>query len=167
MNISTSIKLDYAVQETLDAGLAANVAVPFATTDETQLTAGVSNNQADLHWEKRGVVLAAGASVTYTLSALADDLGRTVALVKVRAIVVIVTARTAGDYLTVGNAGSNPWTAPMSGTSPTFKVYKMYASVMDKTDGLAVTAGSADQLKFTNSGSNALTFTVAFVGTSS
>jgi hypothetical protein len=166
MNISTAIKLQFQVLETVTAGLAVAQGLTFEKLSTTSFSAGTGADQADLHWEKKAVTLAAGASVTYTLSALADDLGRAVALVGVRALLIEITARTAGDYLTVGNAGTNPWAAPFGGGTQTAKVFKRLLLVADKTDKYAVAAGSSDQLKITNSGAASVTFDVAAVGVS-
>lgn len=166
MNLATTLSVQLQVLETITAGLASAQGLTFATTFKPALTSGTAGDQADLHWEKSGVTLAAGASVTYTLSALVDDLGRTVALVGVRALLVRVTSRTAASYLTVGAAAANPWTAPFGGTTPTAKVFNTLLLFADKTDKYAVASGSSDQLKITNSGAASLTFDVAVVGTS-
>ncbi len=166
MDILTSLRVKYLVTETVNAGIAAAQSLLFPSDVETVLGSGIASDQADLHWGKKEVVLASGASITYTLSALTDDLGRSVALVKTRLLLIRVLARTAGDYLTIGNAASNPWAAPFGGSTQTVKVHHTLLWLADKSDGFAVASGSSDQLKILNSGSNAITFSIAIVGTS-
>lgn len=167
MNMTTRVKIEYTVLETVSAGLAL-AELPFSQILTQSLAAGTGTDSADLHWEKKEVVLAAGASVTYTLSALTDDLTRTVAFAKIRALLIRVMARTAGagEHLVVGNAASNPWAAPFGAVGHTTKVYSTLYAFVDKSDAFAVTASSSDQLKITNNGAAAITFAIALVGTS-
>lgn len=110
--------------------------------------------------------LAAGASVTLTLSALVDQLGRSFSMAGgVRALAIIVTSRTAGDFLTVGAAATNPWSSLFAGTTPALKVWDLLIlSVYNTADKYAVAAGSNEQLKIINSGSNPITFEIALLG---
>lgn len=111
------------------------------------------------------ITLAASASVTYTLTALTDALGRSVSFAGgVRIWGILVTARTAGDFLAVGAAASNPWTAWITGTTPAIKVYDFFALAVGSTDKYAVSAGSNEQIKVTNSGSNPITFNFIMAG---
>lgn len=111
------------------------------------------------------VTLAAGASTTYTLTSLTDDLGRSLSMAGgVRYLIIYVTSRTAGDYLTVGAAATNPWTSIFSGTTPALKVFTLAILGVDSTDKYAVTAGSNEQLKIINSGSNSITFKIGILG---
>ena len=105
------------------------------------------------------------ASVTYTLTSLTDDIARTVTLAGgVRLVLLSVTSRTAGDYLTVGAAASNPWTSPFAGTTPALKVFDLLVLGIGSTDKYAVANGSNEQLKIVNSGSNPITFKLALLG---
>jgi hypothetical protein len=114
------------------------------------------------------VTLATGANATYTLTSLTDDAGRSVTMAGgVRMLVLYVTSRSAGDYLTVGAAGTNPWTSPFSGTTPALKVYDLLVLGVGSTDKYTVAAGSNEQLKITNSGSNSITFKVGILGCAS
>lgn len=118
---------------------------------------GTGADQIDLHFEKGTDfavwTLAGGASLELTLSALLDALNRTVACAKVVDFEVVVTSRTAGDYLTLGGSTTNPWTTGPWG-SGTLKVFDYLCFSVRKSDSFAVNTGSSDRLKFTNSGSN-------------
>jgi hypothetical protein len=133
-------------------------------------TSGTAN-AVDTYYVKAGtnaVTLASAATVTYVLSSLTDPLGRSVTFAGgVRGLWVKVTTRVAGDYLTIGAAGTNPWTALFAGTTPAIKVFKFLCIEADLTDKYTVTASSNEQLKFTNSGSNSLTFEFGLIGCSS
>lgn len=168
MNITTDLRVQYTVLETISAGLAgtSSQAIKFEDNVLYTLGSGTDALQADLHWEQKEVVLAGGGSTTYTLSALTDGLGRSVALVGVKYLVIRVLARTLGDYLVVGNAASNPWAAPFGSSGHTAKVYTTLALFADDDDKYAVTSGSSDQLKIANPGSNAITFRIGIVGVS-
>lgn len=128
-------------------------------------------NAVNQYYTKAGtlaVTLASGATVTYTLTALTDALGRATTFAGgVRGFWIKVTARTAGDFLTVGAAGTNPWVSMFAGTTPALKVFKYFCIEADLTDKYAVTASSNEQLKITNSGSNSMTFELGLIGCSS
>ena len=128
-------------------------------------TGGTVSGVVDLTWSKASVTLASSASVTYTLSGVTDDLGRTIAFARIR-VWIQVTSRTGNDYLTVGAAGTHPFTAPFSGTTPAILVRDLFHQIDDSPAALVVTSGSADQLKITNSGSASVTFTIWAQGNS-
>lgn len=111
------------------------------------------------------VTLNSAGTVTYTLTTLTDDATRAITLAGgVRFLMLTVTSRTAGDFLTVGAAASNPWVAPFAGTTPALKIFDLLILGVGNTDKYAVAAGSAEQLKIVNSGSNPITFKLALLG---
>jgi hypothetical protein len=126
---------------------------------------GTGSGAVDLRWE-HSYTLAASASTTLTLSALTDDLGRAVAFARVRKLLILITAMTGNDFLTVGSATTNPWTAPVGGGTQTIVVRDLLLLVGAGSTAYVVTAGSNDQLKIVNSGSASITFTVAISGAS-
>lgn len=111
------------------------------------------------------ITLASAATVTYTLVSLTDGLGRSLSVAGgVRYLGISVTSRTAGDYLTIGQAATHPWTAPFVGTTPGLKVYDLLILGVFGTDKYTVSSGSSDQLLITNSGSNPITFNFVTLG---
>lgn len=111
------------------------------------------------------ITLAASASVTYVMTSLTDGLGRSLSMAGgIRHLGLIVTSRTAGDYLTVGQAGTNPLTSMFVGTTPGIKVYDILILSVLGTDKYTVAGGSNEQLKITNSGSNPITFNFVTLG---
>ena len=162
-NCTDALQVNHTVLETLTLGVS-SASLQDQFLPAYSFSNGNGSNQVQLHWEAANVTLAASASTTYTLSALTDSLGRTVAFSKVMLMILQVITLTAGDYLTVGAAASHPWTAYLGGTTPTEIVYDLLVRAVAQTDGLTVTSGSSDQLKITNSGSNSITFSIGFVG---
>lgn len=131
---------------------------------------GTVSGNIDLHWEPATgpVTLAAGASVTYTLSALTDQLGRTIAFARIREFLLTITGRTAGtnDYLTLGNAALHPWTDLTGGATNTFNVRSSFMKIDDSPAAMVVTSGTSDQLLIKNNGANPITFTLELKGNS-
>lgn len=159
------------VAETLSTGFA-NGVLDTTLTPALAYVSGNSNTALALNASfikgANTVTLNASANTTYTLTALTDDAGRSITLAGgVRVLVIHVTSRTAGDYLTVGAAGTNPWTSPFNGTAPALKVFDLLVLGVGSTDKYAVTINSNEQLKVTNSGSNPITFKLALLGCAS
>lgn len=173
MPVTASLKTTFTIAESLSIGPTSPsiLEVPLITTQSYVAGAVATSDGINAWWTKAGtlaVTLAAGASVTYTLTSLTDALARATTFVSgIKCLYIKVTSRTAGDYLTVGQAATNPWTALFVGTTPGIKVYKFFAIGTDLTDKYAVTAASNEQLKITNSGSNSITFEIGIVGCSS
>lgn len=110
------------------------------------------------------VTLNAAASQTYTLTSLTDDSGRTKSFANgVRFMAVYVTSRTAGDYLNMGAAATNTWTGLVNSNTAVIKLPDFFATAIGSTDKLSVASGN-DQVKFTNAGSNPITFKLVVWG---
>jgi hypothetical protein len=127
---------------------------------------GTVANVIDDHWELLSVTLASSASVTYTLSGLTDTAGRTVALARVHKLLIYITSKTGNDFLSVGNAASNPWTGHCSSGTALIKVFDALLLVGANATGYVVGSGSSDQLKILNSGSASITFNILVSGCS-
>lgn len=166
LNCSSALITQLNTTETVALGAASqNVTdnivqtLPFAN--------GTGSGQIDQHWEKTSVTLAAGATVTYTLSALADLLGRTIPLVHVAALAIVVTSRTAADFLTVGDPTASlahPFSSHLGGATQSIKVFDLLVLGVGQTDGYAVGSGATDQLLIKNSGTNPITFSIGLIG---
>lgn len=146
MNVTANINLTARAIETLTLGLGsasvespANLALAFAN--------GTGANAVSLVFSKSATA-AASTPDTYTLSALTDDVGRTVAFTKVRALIVINLDATDGHDLTVGGAGTNPWAGPFGTGTDALKVPAggFLALVAPLATAFPVAAGSSDQL---------------------
>lgn len=169
MAITASIKASSSVSEALTNG-SASATLTGGPALSINLTSGTGAGQVDKYWELKGVTIAAGNSVTYTLSSLTDGLNRAVAFARVKELLIDLTdsSNVAGDIVNVGNATSNPWTALMGGTTPT---YIVRAAGFDHkcapgATAFAVASGSSDQLKIANPGSNAIKMNIYIKGAS-
>lgn len=163
--ITQTVAVNDTVSETLTYGTANAVSVQAVSNPSFSFASGTTLGSVDYHFEHT-YTLASSATQTLTLSALTDDLGRAVAFVKVRRLSINVTSKTGNDFLTVGAAGSNPWTAILGGTTPTYIVRNYDLKIANDTTSFAVAAASNDQLKIVNSGSASMTFVVSISGTS-
>lgn len=171
MSVTADLKCSLTIDETVAFVSSQVLEGKFTAALSYVAGAAAVSNGVNVSWTKAGaaaVTLASAATVTYTLTALTDALGRSATFAGgVRGLWIRVTSRTAGDYLTVGAAGTNPWTSMFGGTTPTIKVFKFLCVAADLTDEYAVTASSNEQLKITNSGSNSITFEIGLIGCSS
>ena len=102
----------------------------------------------------RAINLAGSATVTDTLSALTDALGKSIALADVQAIYLEADASNVNNIV-VGNAASHPWQGPFDAATDTVAIKPGGVLLLADPTGWAVTSGSSDQLKLTNSSSGA------------
>lgn len=133
------------------------------------LVDGTNENETDKIWHVVRT-LAAGVHEDLTLSALATLLFGSIdaiTLAKVKAILLVNTANTAGENLTIGGATSNEWLGPFGAPGDKLSVpADSCLLLVNKKTGWAVTSGSADRLRITNSGNGTITYKIAILGTS-
>lgn len=138
----------------------------FPAFGDIRLTNGTGDNQADDFWgDQRS--LAASASEDLDLNGvLINAFGVTVAAAKLRAFAIEADINNnAANNLIVGNAAANgwfPWLGAAAHTVTLFPGARLVYS-NQKGAGLAVTAATADKLKFANSaGVNTIIYRFAF-----
>lgn len=153
------------VTETFAFGSGTGADVPATSRPTYDLTNGTGAGQIDYHYEHT-FTLGAAATTTLILSALTDDITRTVAFVKIKRLEIRITSKTGNDALVVGAAAANPVTSFTGGTTPTWTVRTYDLKLAMDANGFAVAAGTSDQLRFTNTGSASMTFIVSISGTS-
>ena len=133
------------------------------------LANGTASDQADKIWHDQRT-LAAGAHEDLVLSALPRalfDNALTIALAKVKAIMLVNTAIGAGQELVVGGAAADEWIGPFAASGNKLAVPADSCMVLvNKKSGWAVAAGSADQLRIANAGSGSITYDIVILGTS-
>ena len=116
--------------------------LPFAK----ELSDGSAAGQADVVWHAADQTLADGHATTLDLTALVQSMfGDTIsiALGRVKAILLINRNTTGSAFLSVGGAGSNPWSAPFGTTGDTVKVMPESPLLMaNLRDGWSVDTGS-------------------------
>lgn len=162
--VTQTIAVSDTVNETLSLGTATAANIQATTATSFSYGTGTGAGSIDLHWEHT-YTLASAATQTLTLSALTDDIGRTVAFARIKRLLINITSKTGNDVLTVG-AATNPITTLLGGTTPTFLVRNFDIKVANDATGFVVTPSTADQLKFVNSGAASMTFTVSISGCS-
>lgn len=154
-----SVACDEALSDGLEAGdltLSELAIFPF--------TNGTAAGQCDLKWSKSST-LAFGASDTWTLSALTDGLGRSVAFARVNYFLIETGATADGDDLEVDQSVTHA----MASIGGTFLVKSLGVEfkAATNTTGFVVTSGSADVLKITNmSSTNSITYRIVLIGRS-
>lgn len=170
-NITGSLAITYTVNESFAYGAVPPTGYPAVNSiaPSQSYSTGISSTGSaiDLHFEQATtpVTLTSGSSQTYTLSSLTDGLSRNFSMAGgVHILVIAVTSRTAGDYLTFAPGVTHGWTALISGTSPVLKIYDLFAVSVAQTDGYAITAGSNDQFTIHNAGANSITFKIGIAG---
>jgi hypothetical protein len=112
-----------------------------------------------------GRVLAPSATHTYVLGSIIDTALRSIPFVDIKGCITAVLSRTAGDHLTWGPGATHGWTARVAATT-TIPIFLWDGFMIDKTDSLAVTSGSNEQVVITNTGSNPITFMSLWLGNS-
>lgn len=139
---SLSISAEYTITSTTNTGGTASD-VFAKRTYNPRWASGTGDNQFDRAWSHQNLTLT--TSETFTLSALAGPLG-SVAMVEVVEVVIWNDDDTAD--LIVGGAASNPWLAPFADVTDKATIKPGGCWVMTAPiGGLAVAAGSSDQLK--------------------
>ena len=131
-------------------------------------TNGTGSNQGNLLYYNQRTVT--GAAETIDLTTLTDVYGTTLSWAKVKAIILINTATTAGYILTVGAAASNAWVGGSTANAgplvdTTDKVVIGSGGVMyfsSPVDGFSV-SGTSKNLKV-DPGANTITYTLAILG---
>lgn len=133
------------------------------------LADGTGADHADKVWHDQRT-LAAGINEDLLLSALPVALfGNTlnIALVRVKAILLVNTATIDGEKLVLGGATSHEWLGPFAAFGNKLVVpADSCLLLVNKKSGWNVTAGAADKLRVANSGTGSITYKVAILGTS-
>lgn len=167
MTLSTTIDVNLAavLANVLDLGTAQ---LPLAVNRRISLTSGTGANQADLVWSDTRTIAASGTEDLDLVGALAGNLGGTLTLVRLKALLIRASAANTNN-VRVSRPASNgvPW---LLAASDGFDVGPGGLSlfVAPGAAGLAtVTAGTGDLITFANSSSGTpVTYDVVLVGTS-
>lgn len=167
--VDVRASLGWLFQESLDlATISDNARLEYARS----LADGTAADQADRLWHDQRT-LAGSASENLDLNNLTNTLfgsTLTVNFAKVKALLIVNLATTAGEDLLVGGAGAgaNAWSAPFD-NDPDAKIAVPADSIVflvNKKNGWTVTNGSADILKIANASAASVSYKIAIVGTS-
>ena len=88
-------------------------------------------------------------------------------MTKIKAILIVNLATTAGDDLTVGGAAAGEWTAWVAAAGDKVRVpADSCLLISNRKTGWTVTNGASDTLRITNIGAGSITYKIAILGTS-
>jgi len=166
--LATGIKasLEWLLKESLDLSIVTDAS---RLEYNRSLVDGAGSGQADKLWHDERT-LAAGAHDDLDLTALATTLfgnALTVALAKVKGLLIVNTSITAGDDLSIGGASSHEWLAPFAGAGDKIKCPADSCLLLcNRLAGWSVAGGSSDILRIANLGSSAVTYRIVIVGAS-
>ena len=123
------------------------------------LADGTAANQANEYWSDTRVLAATSESLDLEDGTLANAMGDTITLSKMKLLYIHNKSTTAGEDLTLsGNA------TPMGGTTPTITIepdgWFFWSSPID---GKAIASSTADTLTL-NSGSDTITYDIIIAG---
>ena len=131
---------------------------------------GKSDDEADVLWHDERTI-AVATSDDLDLTALTRTMFgsvSTVNIASIKAFLIVNTASTAGQDLTLGAAASNAWIGPLGAGTHTLDVpADSSALLVNRKNGWSVADGTSDVLRIANSGTSDITYRIAIVGTSS
>jgi len=119
MAVSGSIKLEVKLNDRITTSTTGDDKHTVSETYTWTLADGTGADQINKFWSADFNL--AGSATTYDFTSLTGPRG-TVTFAKIKGICVYVSTATDGYVLTLGNAASNQWYAPFSGSTVTEKV---------------------------------------------
>lgn len=132
------------------------------------LTSGVGANQADLCYVENRTIAASGTAAIDLAGVLLDIYGATITFARIKAILIFAAAANVNNVL-MGGAAANAFLGPFSDSTDIIatKPGGITALVAPDAVAWAVTAATADQLKFANSSSGTgVTYDLVLIGAS-
>lgn len=148
----------------------ASASVPLDLQFIASLTNGIGAGQADQIFHDRRTIAASANDDLDLAGTLTNAFGQTVTFAKVKAIVVAAAAANVNNVLVGGDATNTFFTyAVAEGDALILRPGATFALVAGSADatGYAVTAGTADLLRLSNSGAgSSVTYDVVIIGTS-
>lgn len=129
------------------------------------LASGTGANQADRIFSDTRTIAASGTDDLDMAGTLTDPIGTVISLARVKLIAVYAYAANTNNVIMGG--GTNPITTIMGGTTPTLIIRPGGMVLLTAPDATAyaVTAATADILRFANSGAGTtVTYDVVIIG---
>ena len=166
MPLSSSLKVGFRGTQTsvLDLGTAA---LPYELAAAITLADGTGADQADLLFSDTRT-LAASATENLDLSGvLASAFGSTIAMAKVKAILIVAASGNTNDVQVTRPASNGVPCFLAAGDGVAVGPGDFFAITRRGASGFAVTAGTGDLITITNSaGGTSVTYSVVVLGTS-
>lgn len=141
---------------------------PLSYNKTFTITNGTGANQADQMFHDQRTLSASANEALDLAGVLSDLFGATIALARVKILIVYASPNNTNDVL-VGGAASNGFISWVGDATDAVAVKPggILILVAPNATGYPVTAGSADQLKIANSaGSTSVTYDIVIVGAS-
>ena len=133
------------------------------------LVTGTGANQADrIFSDQRTIAPSANDDLDLTGTTLQDNLGENLALARIKVLAVYAAAANA-NTLVMGGAAAAAITTILGGTNPTLTIRPggMFLITAPDATGFAITATTADILRFTNGGAGtSVTYDIVVIGAS-
>lgn len=165
--ISGTTQLNFSLVTDLASTLGLGTAISeTAYAKIWQLTNGTGANQAQAVYAAQRTITASSSENLDLNGTLLDAFGATVAITKVKAILIYAAIANTNDVV-VGGAGANAWVAPFGSNTDKINVKPGGIQVLIAPDanGYAVVAGTADLLKVANGGAGtSVTYDIVIIG---
>lgn len=167
MPLSSLVSLNVQGSQTsaLDLGSAAFTA---SKTYSTSYANGTAAGQANKLFTDTRTITASSNDDLDLNGVLTDAFGGSLALLRVKALVVVAAAGNTNDVV-VGGAASNPWLAPFGSATDKVKIkpggtLALFAGIADAT-GWVVVAATGDILRIANGGAGTpVTYDIVIIG---
>jgi hypothetical protein len=162
VNAKATIRIESA--EALAVGLGTG-SIPMDRIWSFSLNPGTGADKIQYRWSRSGTTVISTPE-TFLLSALVDDLGRTMSFTKVRFWGLRNLSTNASAILKIGAAATNPWAAWVANVSDIVNVRPnngFHLGYAPDVNGLAVVGGASDQLKI-DPGAFAIPYELFFLG---
>ena len=161
--LSSSVQVTVASDFTASLGLS-NPRDKLNLTVSRPFGNGTDTAQADLVWHDSRT-LTSGANESLDLAGtLTDAFGTTVTFAKVKSLVIENTS--ASMTITIGGAAANGFATFVGAAANTIVLPPLGVLVLVSPTGFAVTAGTADLLKITNSSGSSTVYRIWINGSS-
>lgn len=160
---SIALQLQGILQSTRDLGAAS---VTETLSQRVTITDGATANKASQVWGDTRTLTSSATEALDLSGSLTNGVGASVALTRVIAIGISAAAANSST-ITVGGAASNAWEPWAGAAGDTIKIRPGGCLILTAPDatGLAVVAGTADQLKILNdSGAASATYSIFLMG---
>lgn len=165
-NTAMSFSVATVLNNALTLGVVATA--PLSVQQSYGMTTGTGAGQADKVYAATRTITASSNDDLDLNGVLVDALGVIVPFLRVKALIVRAAATNVNN-LVMGGGATNPVTTILGGTTPTLTIRPGGSLFLVATDATAyaVTAATADILRFTNGGAgSSVTYDVIIIGAS-
>lgn len=164
-NVSGNVILNASFTENVSSGVIVSYQVPATVSSTLSYGNGTASNQVDTLYAKQ--LTLTGATQTIDLTSLTDPAGNSINFARVRELIVVNTATTAGYDVKVEAGASNGWAVLPPSSAP---VYTRYSGTLRISDPVStggsngnVVSGTSKTITF-DPGANTIVINVLIVG---